>query len=296
MLKLSLSYSFRNPLVVVAVLCFCTTAWSQPNLEANRLPAFTLVRQVTDHDNAGHEYPGVTEKLYVSSRGDWRYEGTYPNGQIVETIYLCDKGVFVTDHRNKRLVKFGNLGSCKLQQSTSDSLEANPLFVRTESVLGQLAFLHRTKRHDSYVAETYYVPQLGPFPFMRVNYHKTYKRVEAPVSLTFGEPEESQLKVADYPLDYEEPVFDAKLSDRVEEKPPAKYSAEARAAGITGAVQLQVIVDEGGRVTRAAVITNVPLLSEAAVEAVYSARFSPGERDGKPVKVSGLISYQFPPQ
>jgi len=56
---------------------------------------------------------------------------------------------------------------------------------------------------------------------------------------------------------------------------------------------LQVLVDESGQVIRATVVRSPPVLAEAALEAAYRARFPPAEREGKPVKITGLISYQF---
>jgi len=47
-------------------------------------------------------------------------------------------------------------------------------------------------------------------------------------------------------------------------------------------------------VIRAAVVRNLPLLAEAAVDAAYRARFASAEREGGTVKVTGLIRYQFP--
>ena len=285
----------RIMLLLMVLFCVLPAALPQSGQEAKTFTGFTLIRQVTDHDKADREFPARTETLYVSSSGDWRYVGTSPNGQVVETIYLCGRGVFFSDHRNRQLVKFGEVSAGRPGPTTAGRLQANPKFIRTEYVLGRLAYLHRQDTHG-YVEETYFAPELGPFPFKRINHHQTYKRVEEPVSLSFGEPEPSQLRPSDYPLVEQRPVYDPKLSARVEEKPDPHYPPEARAADISGEVVLQVIVDESGRVIRAVVIRDVPPLAGAAVEAAYRARFSPSEREGKPVKVTGIITYQFPVQ
>ena len=74
-------------------------------------------------------------------------------------------------------------------------------------------------------------------------------------------------------------------------KPP--YPPAARAVSASGAVTVQVLVDEGGRVTSATAVSGHPLLKSAAVEAARSAIFSPTLLAGKPVKVSGVIIYNF---
>ena len=75
--------------------------------------------------------------------------------------------------------------------------------------------------------------------------------------------------------------------------PKPNYPAEAKAAGAAGAVTVQVVIDEEGNVAAANAVSGHPLLREAAVEAAHSARFSPTTLNGQPVKVSGVITYNF---
>jgi protein TonB len=76
-------------------------------------------------------------------------------------------------------------------------------------------------------------------------------------------------------------------------KPP--YPAAARAVRAAGAVSVQVLIDESGRVVSASAVSGHPLLRQAAEQAARSARFSPTELSGQPVKVSGIITYNFVP-
>jgi protein TonB len=46
-------------------------------------------------------------------------------------------------------------------------------------------------------------------------------------------------------------------------------------------------------VASARAITGHPLLQQAAVQAAYGARFSPTLLSGQPVKVTGVITYNF---
>lgn len=76
-------------------------------------------------------------------------------------------------------------------------------------------------------------------------------------------------------------------------KPP--YPPAARAVRASGAVSVQVVVDEDGNVVSASAVSGHPLLRQAAVQAARSAKFSPTKLSGQPVKVSGVITYNFVP-
>lgn len=75
--------------------------------------------------------------------------------------------------------------------------------------------------------------------------------------------------------------------------PKPAYPAIARSANASGPVQVQVLVDEQGRVVSAHAISGHPLLQSAAVAAARSATFSPTILNGQPVKVNGIITYNF---
>ena len=76
-------------------------------------------------------------------------------------------------------------------------------------------------------------------------------------------------------------------------KPP--YPPAARAVRAAGAVSVQVLIDESGNVVSATAVSGHPLLRAAAVQAARGARFSPTQLSGQPVKVSGVITYNFVP-
>jgi TonB family protein len=255
---------------------------------------FTLTKRVTEYDDRGNAFPSLMETLYFSSTGNWRYVGTYPNGQVVETIYLCGRGVFFHDHRNEQLVKFGSVGGCP-GPTTAELLQADPKFINTEYVLDRLAYLHRRKI-EGLLEETYFTPETGPFPFKRITYYDRYKRVEEPVSLVFGEPDVAQLRGEDYPIVEQKPVHVGDLTTKIQEQPAPQYPALARSAGLSGKVAIQVIVDETGQVISARILGGPPLLGEAAMEAAYKTRLTPTEKDGRPIKVTGYLNYQFKPE
>lgn len=76
-------------------------------------------------------------------------------------------------------------------------------------------------------------------------------------------------------------------------KPP--YPPAARAVRASGAVSVQVLVDEKGNVVTASAVSGHPLLRQAAVQAARSAKFNPTLLSGQAVKVSGVITYNFVP-
>ncbi|HEV2763847.1 MAG TPA: energy transducer TonB, partial [Pyrinomonadaceae bacterium] len=83
------------------------------------------------------------------------------------------------------------------------------------------------------------------------------------------------------------------LNGKAISKPQPPYPAIARAARAQGTVTVQIVVDEGGRVISATAVSGHPLLQQAAVSAARSARFTPTLLSGQPVKVSGVITYNF---
>ena len=77
------------------------------------------------------------------------------------------------------------------------------------------------------------------------------------------------------------------------ELPKPNYPAIARAAHASGTVLVQVIIDEEGKVSAAAAVSGHPLLYGVSAAAARQARFTPMKFNGKPVKVTGVISYKF---
>jgi periplasmic protein TonB len=85
------------------------------------------------------------------------------------------------------------------------------------------------------------------------------------------------------------------LNGKATSLPKPAYPAAARAIHAGGSVSVQVLIDESGRVISATAAGGHPLLQAAAVAAARGARFSPTLLSGQPVKVSGVITYNFVP-
>jgi TonB family protein len=77
--------------------------------------------------------------------------------------------------------------------------------------------------------------------------------------------------------------------------PTPPYPSLAKSSGASGGVKVFVTIDETGKVIAARAISGHPLLREVSEEAARAARFSPTSVKGQPVKVSGILIYNFVP-
>ena len=83
------------------------------------------------------------------------------------------------------------------------------------------------------------------------------------------------------------------ITSKAISKPAPPYPPIAKAAHAQGPVAVQVLIDEQGRVVNAKATSGSALLQAAAVQAAYQARFTPTLLGGQPVKVTGVITYNF---
>jgi protein TonB len=89
------------------------------------------------------------------------------------------------------------------------------------------------------------------------------------------------------------PISGGVLNGKAISLPKPGYPPIARAAHASGTVVVQVLIDENGNVVSAHAVSGHPLLQAAAVGAARQARFSPTKLSGQPVKVTGVIQYNF---
>ncbi|MGE3466868.1 MAG: TonB family protein [Pyrinomonadaceae bacterium] len=85
------------------------------------------------------------------------------------------------------------------------------------------------------------------------------------------------------------------LNGKATSLPKPAYPAAAKAVRAGGSVSVQVLISESGSVISASAVSGHPLLRAAAARAARGARFSPTLLSGQPVKVSGVITYNFVP-
>jgi periplasmic protein TonB len=75
--------------------------------------------------------------------------------------------------------------------------------------------------------------------------------------------------------------------------PAPAYPIIAKQVKAQGPVNVQILVNEQGKVISAQVLSGNPMLLSAAKEAAMRARFTPTLLSGTPVKVQGTIIYNF---
>jgi periplasmic protein TonB len=114
--------------------------------------------------------------------------------------------------------------------------------------------------------------------------------VSAPTKVAIAdEPPPPEVK----PTPPRAPISGGVLNGKAVSLPKPAYPPIARAAHAAGTVVVQVTIDEEGNVISARAVSGHPLLQAAAVGAARSARFSPTKLSGQPVKVTGVIQYNF---
>ena len=89
------------------------------------------------------------------------------------------------------------------------------------------------------------------------------------------------------------PISGGVLNGKAISLPKPAYPPIARQAHAAGTVVVQVTIDENGNVISASAVSGHPLLRAVAVAAAHGARFSPTKLSGQPVKVTGVITYNF---
>ena len=93
---------------------------------------------------------------------------------------------------------------------------------------------------------------------------------------------------AEYPI-----VSRGLINDKAISKPAPVYPRAAVALNMSGTVKVKVLVDEDGKVLTAKAVSGAPFMRAAAVDAAYKAVFAPTVLGGEPVRVSGVVTYNF---
>jgi TonB family protein len=83
------------------------------------------------------------------------------------------------------------------------------------------------------------------------------------------------------------------INGRAISLPKPEYPTIARQARASGSVQVKVVLDEEGKVIAAQAVGGHPLLIGVSLKAARQAHFAPTRHDSKPVKLVGVIIYNF---
>jgi TonB family protein len=135
-------------------------------------------------------------------------------------------------------------------------------------------------------------PTPPPAPGSKVSENK-----KAPVKAgqveTAPSPPVSKATPTKAPVTPKAPISGGVLNGKAISLPKPAYPPIAKAAKAAGTVVVQVVVDERGNVISAHAVSGNPILRTAAVEAARGAKFSPTKISGQPVKMTGVITYNF---
>jgi len=75
--------------------------------------------------------------------------------------------------------------------------------------------------------------------------------------------------------------------------PAPTYPETARRMRTSGVVEVEVVIDENGKVISANAVSGPSVFRDNAVQAALRAKFTPSKLSGQPVKVTGKIVYNF---
>ncbi|HYV24773.1 MAG TPA: energy transducer TonB [Pyrinomonadaceae bacterium] len=89
------------------------------------------------------------------------------------------------------------------------------------------------------------------------------------------------------------PVSGGVLNGKALNLPAPIYPDIARRMNVYGKVEVEVLVDEDGRVASARALSGPIALRDVATQAARNARFSPTKLSGQAVKITGTIEYNF---
>jgi TonB family protein len=90
-----------------------------------------------------------------------------------------------------------------------------------------------------------------------------------------------------------QPIMGGVLNGKAISLQVPEYPAEARTLHESGAVEVEIIIDEQGNVVWSEVLSGAASLRDAALAAARKSRFTPTRLMGQPVKVRGRILYNF---
>lgn len=165
-------------------------------------PAFTLHSQVT-HINPFDGSRDVEEQTtYAFSDGSYRIVQVSAQG-MKEFFFKRGLGYFRADHKNKKLIKNNKISpdARNSPPPTAEQLRSSSQFLRTETVLGLTAYVHRIVNNATELplSDVYTVVELGTMPIKVVDYDDgKASLIEEPLSVTLGEPDPSLLKLPNY--------------------------------------------------------------------------------------------------
>ena len=88
-------------------------------------------------------------------------------------------------------------------------------------------------------------------------------------------------------------LTEAQAKEAAVARPLPEYPPMARQLSITGKVELQVLIGLEGKVEEVKILTGNPVLTKPCAKVVAEWKFRPFQQEGKPVKASAPLSFEF---
>lgn len=178
----------------------------------------------------------------------------------------------------------------------AQTAEAHAFLGRALDILGRPPYakdLETAKR-----LKNYYCPLLGPgaesSKELRGQLGQVIRRLEEPEKAAEYEKAQKEREAREARGEGGKRLVEGGvLNGHAVSKPQPSYPNAAKQQGVSGTVVVEILVDESGQVVKAEALCGHPLIAKAAVEAALKARFTPTLLSGLPVKVSGVITYNF---
>lgn len=187
-------------------------AAASAELKPRKKFAYTINFKATDYYEDGRAVQSYNEFRYVSSKGKWRSLRVFPEGHQMEQVAEMGRGVFVVDHRAKKMFFLSPFSPDVIDPL---SHRKSPGFVREEYVAGYLTYVIRQNNGEASI-DFYRAPEFnGEILKITVRRPGMPTRIIEPVSIALGEPSPESLAYTEYPVDYSRDLKKS-LRDRIE--------------------------------------------------------------------------------
>lgn len=126
------------------------------------------------------------------------------------------------------------------------------------------------------------------------NMRLTELRRDEPAASLFQAPADYRMVDEGGDFTIATPMRSRATAPEVISRAPARYTDEARRAGVQGTVLLSVAIDRNGRARDVQVERGLEAgLDQEAIKAVEQWRFKPAEQDGRPIRVNAHVEVTF---
>lgn len=230
----------------------------------------------------------LERRLEERAKGQWRFEGSIP----MTGMSYGEGAAREREQEAKQQAELARQAKISMDQAIQIAVSQSPGKVFECSLVGErwegageLAKPSRVFYHvviltgDESKPTTTHV-LVSALDGTIVKADKEERRTEGAFTLT-RQPGESRI------------INGGVLNGKTKDMPIPEYPVIARAAHASGAVTVEIMIDEGGAVVAARAVDGHPLLQAAAVNAARRAIFTPTRLSGEPVRVTGVVIYNF---